>query len=93
MRDLVDVKLQGWTHLFECPVPVLYEKEVRNFYYNMQLTGDGSLNTMVNGYLFHLSEEILGEILQVPTKRIRSVTKEFPSPWFIKEIGKVPGLS
>lgn len=36
MRELVDnTEIQGWTCLFSWPILMLYEKKVRDFYYNM----------------------------------------------------------
>lgn len=47
MSDLVDfVEMQGWSHLFEWPVLVLYEKEVE-LYYNLRLNDDGSIDTVM----------------------------------------------
>jgi len=55
---------------------VLYEKEVRKFYYNVEFTKDGNLNTQVNGIILHLNEDILGEILKVSGKESKQLQKD-----------------
>lgn len=60
IRDMVDdVNIQGWPHLFEWPILMLYEKEVQEFYYNIGLNSNGSINTVVNNQLIHLDEDWL----------------------------------
>ncbi|WMV49510.1 hypothetical protein MTR67_042895 [Solanum verrucosum] len=54
-------------------VNVLYEQEMRMFYYNVEFTKDGSLNIQVNDIIIHLNEDILGEILKVPGKESRQL--------------------
>lgn len=69
MSDPVDaVEMKARSHLFEWLVPALYEKEVREFYYNLRLNDDGSLNLVVKAQSIHLDENILGTILNVSTK-------------------------
>ncbi|KAH0650622.1 hypothetical protein KY284_030534 [Solanum tuberosum] len=50
MRTLVDaVEIQSWTHLFTNHTHVLHEQQVMDFYYNIEFTEDGILNTRVGG--------------------------------------------
>lgn len=91
LRKLVDdLEIQGWNHLFSLPIPVLYEMDVRDFYYNMEITQDGSINSPVNGELIHLNEEILGSYMKVSIEGIKSVAGKQASPSFIDEISKIP---
>lgn len=63
MKELVnDVEIQGWSHLFSWSIPVLSEKVVREVYYNKEVTKDGSINSIVNGLLFNLSEDRLSQL-------------------------------
>ncbi|KAK4731299.1 hypothetical protein R3W88_024287 [Solanum pinnatisectum] len=74
MNSLADlVEIQSWTHLFMTKFPIMHEEQVREFYYNVEFTEDGSLNMMVGDKMVHLNEELLGEILEVPREGIRSV--------------------
>ncbi|KAG5599658.1 hypothetical protein H5410_031028, partial [Solanum commersonii] len=58
MSTLVDiVEIQSWTHLFMTKSPILYDEQVREFYYTMELTEDGSLNTLIQ--LKHELEELI----------------------------------
>lgn len=67
MSTLADaVKIKSWTHLFMNHSSMMLEEHVREFYYNAELTDDGSLYTQVGDIIFHLNEERLGEILNVP---------------------------
>ncbi|KAG5607069.1 hypothetical protein H5410_028561 [Solanum commersonii] len=52
--------LQSWDHLFEPPIPYLFEPEVRKFYYKMELLDDGGIRTTINNVKIHLDEETLG---------------------------------
>ncbi|KAH0632621.1 hypothetical protein KY284_035407 [Solanum tuberosum] len=57
MDSLADlVEIQSWTHLFMTKSPVLHEKKVREFNYNVEFTDDGSLNTWVGNESLHLDE-------------------------------------
>ncbi|KAK4733854.1 hypothetical protein R3W88_008115 [Solanum pinnatisectum] len=59
--------------------PILHKEQVREFYYNVEFTEDGSLNTLVGDKSFHLNEEVLGEILEVPREGTRSVVEKLGS--------------
>lgn len=50
---------------------MLHESCMRDFYYNMVVIDDGSLNTQVGNYLFHLNVEILGDIVDIPKEGIK----------------------
>jgi len=52
----------------------------------MVFTEDGSLNTQVGNMRFHLNEEILGKILQVPREGIQTIVEKSPSKEFVQEI-------
>lgn len=51
MVELVKyVRHQGWLHLLEEPTPMVFEGEVREFYYTREFSDDGfSLTTQVQG--------------------------------------------
>ncbi|KAG5632705.1 hypothetical protein H5410_004422 [Solanum commersonii] len=87
------VEIQAWTHLFINRIPVMHEAQVRDFYYNVEFTKDGSLNTQVGDRIFHLNEERLGEILSVPMEGIGSVVGQFCSKSSAQECGKLSKLN
>ncbi|KAG5576071.1 hypothetical protein H5410_056205 [Solanum commersonii] len=90
MRTLADaVEIQSWTHLFMTQSPVMHEEEVMELYYNVEFTECGSLNTQVRNKAFHLNEERLGEILNVPREGIRSVVGRPCTKSSTKECGKL----
>lgn len=67
------IKHQDWIHMFKAPIPIVQEKEVKDFYYSIKFSKDGlSLATMVKVEIF-LDELTLGEILHIPINVIRSV--------------------
>ncbi|TMW84411.1 hypothetical protein EJD97_025253, partial [Solanum chilense] len=61
LHDMVEI--QSWMHLFNKKSPILHEKEVREFYYNIQFQEYGSVNTRGNDIAFHLDETLLGKFL------------------------------
>lgn len=72
MNDLVNVDtIQDWAHLFQWPIPVLHEKEVREFYYNLRLNDDGSVDSVMQCKRILFGRKGLGIILNVGTKGIR----------------------
>ena len=74
MESLHDmVEIQSWMHVFNRKSPILYEKEVREFYYNIQFKEHGSILTRVNDIAVHLDEFLSGKILKVPRDSNRSV--------------------
>ena len=62
------VETQSWIHLFNRKSPILYEEEVREFYYNIQFKEYGSILKRVNDIALHLDECLLGKILMVPKR-------------------------
>ena len=50
LHDMVEI--QSWLHLFNRKSPILYEEEVREFYYNVQFKKDGSILTWVMTLLY-----------------------------------------
>lgn len=58
---------QQWAHMFLCPIPVVHEEEVCDFYSNLQLLKDETLSTMVKGVELTFNAEALGQILRIPT--------------------------
>lgn len=76
MRDLVDdVVLQDQLHLFKCPIPTLFERKVREFYYNIEFLENKSVNTKVQEVKIHLEEEyqeIFYECLGMVLLQLRS---------------------
>lgn len=62
MRELVDeVEVQGWSHLFEWHFPYLREKEVKEFYINLEIQSDGSFKSRVKNSSFRLDERLVGD--------------------------------
>ncbi|KAH0761103.1 hypothetical protein KY290_017176 [Solanum tuberosum] len=91
MNSLADlVEIQSWTHLFMTKCPILHEEQVREFYYNVDFTEDGSLNTLVGDKSVHLNIEVLGGILEVPREGTRSVVGKICSQNFANECSKLP---
>lgn len=85
MSDLVDaIEIQNWSHLFKCPVLVLHDKEIMEFYYNSRLSKGGSLDIVFNSQRVHLDEKILGTIMKIYVS---------PTSDFIIEISKVGKLN
>ncbi|KAG5620802.1 hypothetical protein H5410_006020 [Solanum commersonii] len=71
MSNLFDaISLQEWGHLFEPLTPYLYESEVWEYYYKMDLLEDGGVKTTVHDVEIVLDEETLGIILGVPVKGV-----------------------
>lgn len=65
-RVLVDVvDFQGWTHLFECPIPFLHKWEVHEYYLNLEIQEDGGFVTSVRDISFRVDKVILGIIMNV----------------------------
>ncbi|KAK4713612.1 hypothetical protein R3W88_019519 [Solanum pinnatisectum] len=93
MNSLADiVEIQSWTHLFMTKFPILHKEQVREFYYNVEFTEDGSLNTLVGDKSVHLNEELLGKILDVPRKGTTSVVEKPCSQNFANECSKHPDM-
>ncbi|KAG5615328.1 hypothetical protein H5410_015152 [Solanum commersonii] len=93
MNSLADlVEIQSWTHLFMTKCPILHEEQVREFYYNVDFTEDGSLNTLVGDKSVHLNKEVLGGILEVPREGTRSVVGKLWSQNFANERSKLPNM-
>ncbi|KAG5624939.1 hypothetical protein H5410_010157 [Solanum commersonii] len=88
MYDLVEI--QSWTHLFQTKSLVSHKEEVREFYYNIKFEEDGSINTRVGDKSLHLTEDLLGKILEVPREGTRSVVGKTYIVEFVKECSKIP---
>ncbi|KAH0644978.1 hypothetical protein KY284_032862 [Solanum tuberosum] len=94
MSTLADaVEIQSWTHLFMTQSTIMHEEQVREFYYNLEFTENGSLNTQDGNRLFHLNKERLGEILEVPREGIKSVVGQTCSKSFANECAKLPKMN
>lgn len=53
MSDLIDdVEIYGWTHLFSWPIPTLFEKDVKDFHYNMKVDANENINATVKNSMF-----------------------------------------
>lgn len=67
MIKLVEyVRHQGWLYLFEEPVPFMFEKKVKEFFYPLKFAEYGlSLSSLVQGKKVKLDEETLGKILYI----------------------------
>ncbi|XP_060210820.1 uncharacterized protein LOC132637801 [Lycium barbarum] len=94
LNKLMEIlKAQQRDHLFEGPA-LAYEKEVADFFANLQYTANHTLVCRVGGVDFTLDETQLGEILGVPTKGMKmlgndkniKVLDDFKS--FIVKIGE-----
>ncbi|KAK4372225.1 hypothetical protein RND71_007609 [Anisodus tanguticus] len=70
------VEFQKWPYLFVPPAPSVYEAEVVEFYTNLCYTDDCTLALSVNETDFELDELKLGEILEVPTDGMKTVSDE-----------------
>ena len=91
MNTLHDiVVIQSWIHLFDPKAPVLYEEEVREFYYNIKFQEDGSIKTRVGNIEVYLDEELLGNILRVPREGIKSMVGKTCFVEFVEVCSKVP---
>ncbi|KAH0784278.1 hypothetical protein KY290_003876 [Solanum tuberosum] len=78
MNSLYDfVEMQSWTHLFMTKSPVLHEEEVREFYYNIEFEEDGSITTKVGSTSLHMTEDLLGQILEKLMKGEYQLLYEF----------------
>ena len=84
------VKIHSWMHLFNRKSPILYEEEVREFYYNIQFKEYGSILTRVNDIGVHLDECLLGKILRVPREGTESVTGRTSLIEFVSLVSKIP---
>ncbi|KAG5621717.1 hypothetical protein H5410_006935 [Solanum commersonii] len=73
------VTIQEWSHLFEPHVPYLLEPEVREFFYKIKLLENGGITTTIKDITICLDEEILGIILGVPVKGVRTIEGCKPS--------------
>ena len=76
LHDMVEI--QSWLHLFNRKSPILYEEEVREFYYNIQFKEYGSILTRVNDIVVHLDEGLLSKILRVPREGPGLCWEELP---------------
>ncbi|KAH0739679.1 hypothetical protein KY290_038384 [Solanum tuberosum] len=91
MNSLYDfVEIQSWTHLFQTKSLILNGEKVREFYYNIEFEEDGSINTRVGDKRLHLTEDLLGKILEVLREGTRSVVRKTCSVEFVKECFKIP---
>lgn len=67
MKELLDtIENQGWTHLFVCPLPVMYGEAMLHFYKNFMLLEDDTIRAEVSGVDLVLDANMLGQILNVP---------------------------
>lgn len=72
-------------HLFKEPVPSVFEKEAREFFYAIKFVEDGlSLSALVQGIKIKLDEEILGMSLDIPIIGVRFVKNQQPSVEFMQ---------
>lgn len=77
------VSVQDWSHCFECPTLYLYELEIREFLYNMELLKDEGITTIVIEIRIDLNEEILGIIFVCQRKELdllKDVNHPYNSP-------------
>lgn len=56
--------------------PILHEKDVREFYYNIVFCEDDSINTKVGDVRVHLDEDLHGNILGFPREGIKYCLKD-----------------
>ena len=76
--------------MFNRKSPILYEEEVHEFYYNIQLKEDISILTRVNDIAVHLDEGLLSKILRVPREGTGSVIGKTCSTEFVSLVSKIP---
>ncbi|KAG5571027.1 hypothetical protein H5410_060793 [Solanum commersonii] len=79
---IAEMKRQKWSHLFEPPAPYLHEPEVREFNCKMELLEDRGVKTTIQDIEILLVVEILGIILGVSVKGVRSIEGCKPSSEF-----------
>lgn len=71
------VKFQKWFHLFNQPLKNLYTSKVIEFYTKREYyVGNNSTVYHVSGVKIYLDEKVLGEIVEIPTRKIISLTKK-----------------
>ena len=88
LHDMVEI--ESWLHLFNGKSSILYEEEVREFFYIVQFKEDGSILTRVNDIAVHLDEDLLSKIFRVPREGTRSVLGRTCSTEFASLISKIP---
>ena len=88
--DMGIINLQSWLHLFNTKSHILYEEEVRKFYYNVQFKENGSILTRVNNIDVHLDESLLSKILKVPREGTQFVLGRTSPTDFPSLISKIP---
>lgn len=79
---------QSWLHLFDNKYLVLHEKTVHEFYYNIEFSADGSINTRVGNVRIYLHEDLLGTISEVLGEGIRSVVVKTCFVEFVMDVLK-----
>lgn len=59
---------QGWTHIFLCPLLVMYGQAMLHFYKKFIVPEDGTVSSKVKGVDLVLDVKMLGVILNVPVE-------------------------
>lgn len=66
MKELLEkLECQKWTHLFLCPLPMIYGKAILHFYKNFKLLKEGTMITKVRGMDLVLNAAFVEEFLRV----------------------------
>lgn len=93
MQELVQImEFQGWIHLFQLPMPLLYKDEVVEFYVDMMFTNDKeTIMATVNKADFSIDVVVLGRMLGVPTEGVNTIVDKIASRNFLKLVGKLEG--
>lgn len=73
------LEVQGWTHLFICPLPIIYGEIMLHFYKNFKVLEDGTMSTKIRGVDMVPDTKLLREILNVPVEGFDTYMKrEWP---------------
>lgn len=69
IKELLEkIENQGWTHLFVCPLPVMYGEAMLHFYKNFKVLEDGTVSSKVRRVDLVLDTKLLEKILIVPVE-------------------------
>lgn len=66
---------------------------MREFYLNLEIQKDKGFVTSVRDISFQVDEEVLGDILKVPMKGIKTIVDKSPSKNFLEKDGKLKNLN
>lgn len=69
MKELIEkLEVLRWTHMFLCPLPVMYSEAMLHFYKNFKVLKDSTMSSEVREVDLVLDPKLMGEILNVPVE-------------------------